>query len=163
MNNELGCHGVDYSDGCYSPPSVLPHSGGFISIFNLTSDEFGIGTIRTYLDSNPIEPTVALAHFFIEQKLFMISMERCDDSTVPLFFKYAKDTLQLIKARETLTEHVRNIQSRKRTAQVLDDGILFVNEMCKNHSLSQEPSGSPSPSSATSSTTSLPSSFTNFD
>ncbi|KAI7847964.1 hypothetical protein BDC45DRAFT_541469 [Circinella umbellata] len=71
LGNHGGCHGVDYSDGCYSPPSVLPHSGGFVSIFNLTSDEFGI---------NPIEPTVALAHFFIEQKLFLISMERCDDS-----------------------------------------------------------------------------------
>ncbi|KAI7849065.1 hypothetical protein BDC45DRAFT_411280, partial [Circinella umbellata] len=70
---------------------------------------------------------------------------------------------QLIKAKETLTEDVRNIQSRKRTAQLLDDGILFVNAMCKNRSLSQEPSGSPSSSSATSSTTSLPSSFTNFD
>ncbi|KAI7851192.1 hypothetical protein BDC45DRAFT_445937 [Circinella umbellata] len=40
------------------------------------------GIICTYLDCNPIEPTVALAHFFIEQKLSLISMERREDPTI---------------------------------------------------------------------------------
>ncbi|KAI7849066.1 hypothetical protein BDC45DRAFT_540378 [Circinella umbellata] len=42
------------------------------------------GTIRTYLDCNPIEPTVALAHFFIEQELSLISMERHEDPTIQM-------------------------------------------------------------------------------
>ncbi|KAG2218119.1 hypothetical protein INT45_002369 [Circinella minor] len=144
------------------------------------------GTIRTYLDSSPIEPTVALAHFFIKQKLSLISMERRDDPTIQLLFKYAKaifnddiaeynsvlsafDTTcnqfhqQLIKVRQTLTEDVRSTQSRKRTSQVLDYDVLFVDDMRKKHSSSQEPPGTSSSSSATSSTTSLPTSFTNFD
>ncbi|KAG2218118.1 hypothetical protein INT45_002368 [Circinella minor] len=146
-----------------------------------TKHQVNGGTIRTYLDSSPIEPTVALAHFFIKQKLSLISMDQRDDRTIQLLLKYAKDIFnddiadynsvfdafkttcnqfhqQLIKARQTLTEDVRNTQSRKHTAQVLDGGILFVNEMRKKHSSSQEPPGTSSSSSATSSTTSLPTS-----
>ena len=144
------------------------------------------GTIRTHLDTKPLEPTVAIAHFFIEQKLSLISMKRRDDATIQLLFKYAKDIFngdignfnsildafdttcnqfhrQLIKAKQTLTEDINHTKSRKRTAQVLEDGILFVNKMRKKHSLSQEPSATSSSSSTTSSTISSTTSSTDFD
>ncbi|KAI9270339.1 hypothetical protein BDA99DRAFT_534448 [Phascolomyces articulosus] len=109
-------------------------------------------------------------------------MDRRDDPKIQLLFKYVKDIFngdigkldnilhafdtvsnqfhrQLIKAKQTLAEDINNKESRKRTAQVFEDGVLFVNEMRKKHSLSPGPSTALSSSSTTSSTASS----TNFD
>ncbi|KAG2218117.1 hypothetical protein INT45_002367 [Circinella minor] len=84
------------------------------------------GTIRTCLDSSPVEPTVALPHFFLSNKNYHYNrVLDAFGTTCSQFYQ------ELIKARQTLTE--------------------------------DEPSGSSSSSSATSPTTSLPLSFTNFD
>ncbi|KAI9259469.1 hypothetical protein BDA99DRAFT_560901 [Phascolomyces articulosus] len=115
--------------------------------------------------------------------LSLISMERRGDPTIQLLFKYTKhiifngdigkhdnildafDTVsnqfhrQLIKAKRTLAEDINNKESRKRTAQVLEDGILFVNEMRKKHSLSSDSSTALSSSS----TISFTASSTNSD
>lgn len=147
------------------------------------------GTIRAHLNTRPLEPIIAMSHFFIKQKTSLISMELRNDATIQLLLKYAKDIFnddigkydnivdalnttcsqslqQLLKAKETLDEDIKNTSSRKRTAQALDDGILFVNEMCKKHCLLLESSASSapsSPSSSSSSTASSTTSSTDFD
>ncbi|KAG2211049.1 hypothetical protein INT45_007703, partial [Circinella minor] len=116
------------------------------------------GTINPHLDTQPLAPLVAIAHFFIEQKTSLISMTRRDDPTIQKLFFYAKEIFgtdiqkyenvvetfnqsctqmkqQLSKAQQTLVEDVMDINQRKRTAQVLDDGLLFINEISKKHRL----------------------------
>ncbi|KAG2211042.1 hypothetical protein INT45_006478, partial [Circinella minor] len=49
------------------------------------------GTINSHLDTQPLAPLVAIAHFFIEQKTSLISMTRRDDPTIQKLFFYDKE------------------------------------------------------------------------
>ncbi|KAI9259948.1 hypothetical protein EDC94DRAFT_611294 [Helicostylum pulchrum] len=48
------------------------------------------GTIRPY-PAEPLDPLVAVAHFLIEQKQALISMELREDTTIQMLFRFAKE------------------------------------------------------------------------
>lgn len=131
------------------------------------------GTIRPYL-AEPLDPLVAVAHFLIEQKQSLISMGLREDITIQMLFRFAKeifrgdigkydnivDTLQyvctqsrqqLLEVRSALVEDVKSSNTRKRTTKMLENSILFVDQICRKHCLSVEPSTTAIPSSTPSS------------
>ncbi|KAG1136485.1 hypothetical protein G6F37_011987 [Rhizopus arrhizus] len=149
---------------------------------------FNGGSIHAYLKTQRLHPLVAVAHFLIEQKLSLIAMEHKEDPTIQQLFALAKDIFgndiqeyenlsvvlqqvcnqarsQFSKANKRLLEDVEDPEARKRTARCLDDGILYVNEICrKNHiaikplTTSLESSSEASTSSSTPSQDLLPAS-----
>ncbi|KAI9266171.1 hypothetical protein EDC94DRAFT_603027, partial [Helicostylum pulchrum] len=48
------------------------------------------GTIRPYL-AEPLDPLVAVAHFLIEQKQPLISMELGENTTIQMLFRFTKE------------------------------------------------------------------------
>ncbi|KAG1448618.1 hypothetical protein G6F46_011302 [Rhizopus delemar] len=123
---------------------------------------FNGGSIHAYLNTQPLHPLVAVAHFLIEQKLSLISMQHRQDPIIQQLFGLAKDSFgtdieeyenllvvlqqvcnqtnsQFSKANKRLLEDVEDPDSRKRTAKCLDDGILYVNEICRKHHITAEP------------------------
>ncbi|KAG0734166.1 hypothetical protein G6F23_012645 [Rhizopus arrhizus] len=136
------------------------------------------GSIHAYLKTKPLHPLVAVAHFLIEQKLSLIAMEHKEDPTIQHLFALAKDIFntniqeqenlsavlqqvcnqanhQFSKASKRLLEDVEDPEARKRTARCLDDGILYVNEICRKNNIAVEPlTTSPESSSKSSSSSS---------
>ncbi|KAI7894945.1 uncharacterized protein EV154DRAFT_387963, partial [Mucor mucedo] len=47
-------------------------------------------SILNFEDETPLEPVVALAHFFVEQKTSLLHIKRNDDATVQLLYSIAK-------------------------------------------------------------------------
>lgn len=109
---------------------------GWAKSFNLLNG----GSIHAYLDTQPLHPLVAVAHFLIEQKLSLISMQNRQDLTVQKLFSLAKDIFgneideyenllvvleevcnqtksQFSKASKRLLEDIEDPESRKRTAK----------------------------------------------
>lgn len=146
---------------------------GWAKSFNLLNG----GSIHAYLDTQPLHPLVAVAHFLIEQKLSLISMQNRQDLTIQKLFSLAKGIFgneideyenllvvleevcnqtksQFSKASKRLLEDIEDPESIKRTAKCLDDGILYVNEVCRKHHITAEPLN---PSSVGSSSSSTPS------
>ncbi|KAI8083245.1 uncharacterized protein B0P05DRAFT_536668 [Gilbertella persicaria] len=115
-------------------------------------------SILNFEDETPLEPVVALAHFFVEQKTSLLHIKRHDDATVQLLYSIAKrifegeldadkdkdDALeevcnesynQLAMAKRLLAEDVSDEAARKRTIDCLDSGIKFINDFKKKHKL----------------------------
>ncbi|CAO3655857.1 unnamed protein product [Mucor hiemalis] len=146
---------------------------GWAKSFNLLNG----GSIHAYLDTQPLHPLVAVAHLLIEQMLSLISMENRQDPIIQKLFSLAKDIFgneideyenllavlnevcnqtksRFPKASKRLLEDIGDSESRKRTAKCLDDGILYVDEICRKHHIRTEPVN---PSSVGSSSSSTPS------
>lgn len=127
---------------------------GWAKSFNLLN----AGSIHPYLEDQPLDPIVAISHFFIEQKLSLISMEFKDDPNIQLLLALAKDILendirehgnplvainqvckqtsyQFIKAKKRSIEDVEEPNCRKRMIRRLDDGIVYVIKMCEKHNV----------------------------
>ncbi|KAI8081075.1 hypothetical protein BDF21DRAFT_339039 [Thamnidium elegans] len=95
-------------------------------------------------------------------------MELKDDPTIQLLFALAEDIQeyensllimkqvcnqanhQFFKAKKRLMEDVKNPNCRKRTIRCLDDGIVYVNEICEKHNITLEPTDSVDSSSSSS-------------
>ncbi|ORX56876.1 hypothetical protein DM01DRAFT_1334435 [Hesseltinella vesiculosa] len=154
----------------------LPCAGWAKAVYLLN-----VGTIRPHLHTHPLDPLVAICHFFVEQKTSLISLERRDDPTLNLLYSVAKKIFgndiqnheemliilervcaqmehQFRKAKSSLLDDVKDAGSLKRTAQHLDDGILYLNEICKRHNLNKTSSSSAPAASSSSSSTSAPTS-----
>ncbi|KAI8083221.1 uncharacterized protein B0P05DRAFT_536564 [Gilbertella persicaria] len=115
-------------------------------------------SILNFEDETPLEPIVALAHFFVEQKTSLLHIKRHDDATVQFLYSITKrifegelaadknknDALeevcdesynQLTMAKRLLAEDVSDDAARKRTIDCLDNGIKFINDFKKKHKL----------------------------
>lgn len=116
-------------------------------------------SILNFENETPLEPLVALAHFFVEQQPSLLRIKRYDDVTVQLLYSTAKrifegettadkdkdDALeevcaesynQLNIAKRLLAEDVSDDTARERTIDCLDSGIKFINDFKKKHKLS---------------------------
>lgn len=108
-------------------------------------------SIQNFEDEAPLEPVVALGHFFVEQKTSLLHIKRHDDATVQLLYSIAKrifegevaadedkdDALeeictesynQLTMAKKLLIEDIPDDAARKGTIDCLDSGINFIND-----------------------------------
>lgn len=128
-------------------------------------------SILNFEDETPLEPVVALAHFFVEQQTSLLHIKRHDDATVQLLYSIAKrifegelaadkdkdDALeevctesynQLTMAKRLLAEDVSDDAARKRTIDCLDDGIKFINDFKKKHKISPYSSAANEPTAS---------------
>ena len=138
---------------CISFMKELPSHGWAKSCFLINKE-----SILNFEDETPLEPVVALAHFFVEQQTSLLHIKRHDDATVKLLYSIAKhifkgelaadqdkdDALekvctesynQLTVAKRLLAEDVSDDAARKRTIDCLDNGIKFINDFKKKHKI----------------------------
>ncbi|CEP09892.1 hypothetical protein [Parasitella parasitica] len=102
--------------------------------------------------------------FWFAKEIFGDDIGKYDNIVNTLQYVCTQSRQQFLKARNALVEDVESGNTRKRTAKMLDDGILFVDQICKKHSLSVEPSATAIPSSTpSSSSVSSPTSSTSHD
>ncbi|KAI7853909.1 hypothetical protein BDC45DRAFT_441364, partial [Circinella umbellata] len=144
----------------------LPSHGWAKSCFLINKE-----SILNFEDKTPLEPVVALAHFFVEQQTSLLHIKRHDDATVQLLYNIAKhifegelaadqdkdDALekvctesydQLAMAKRLLAEDVSDDAARKRTIDCLDNGIKYINDFKKKHKISPYPSAANEPTAS---------------
>lgn len=109
-------------------------------------------SILNFEDETPLEPVVALAHFFVGRKTSLLHIKRHDDATVQFLYSVAKriceGELAAEKDKDDVFEEVCNEKynqftkrllaedasddaARKRTIDYHDNGITFINDFKK--------------------------------
>lgn len=96
--------------------------------------------------------------FGLAKDIFGTDIEEYENLLVVLQQVCNQTNSQFSKANKRLLEDVKDPESRKRTAKCLDDGILYVNEICLKHHITAEPLNPSSNSSSVGSSSSSTSS-----